>query len=80
MNRLLAQNYREWTSKAGSKLLAKLVSASPAEVILMNGDGGQFRVVPEQLSILDRAWLQRQQKGTPWKAGELRMQASGETP
>lgn len=80
LNRLLAQNYREWTSKAGSKLLAKLVSAAPAEVILMNGEGGQFRVMPEQLSILDRAWLQRQQKGTPWKVGELRMQASGEPP
>ena len=75
--RLLAQNFREWTSRAGSKLMAKLVSAADNEVILMSDEGAQFRVMPEQLSIIDRAWLTRQKQGSPWKVGEARMDASG---
>ncbi len=59
MDNLRAQNFREWTSKAGSKLLAKLVSATPERITLMDENNTLFRVFPAQLSILDRAWIQR---------------------
>lgn len=59
MESLRAQNYREWTSKAGSTLLAKLVSNTPERITLMDEHGVLFRVQPPQLSILDRAWIQR---------------------
>lgn len=65
MTRLLAQNYREWTSLAGTRLMAKMVSAAKGEVILMSDEGAQFRVVPGQLSIVDRAWINRQPKAVP---------------
>ena len=76
MARLLAQNYRGWTSRAGTTLMAKMVSAADGAVILMSDEGAQFRVVPEQLSIIDRAWINRQQKGSAWKVGELRMEGA----
>ena len=72
--RLLAQNFREWTSLAGTRLMAKMVSAQQREVILMGDSGAQFRVVPEQLSIIDRAWIIRQQKAGGWKAGDAPVQ------
>lgn len=75
--RLLEQNFREWTSLAGSKLMAKMVSAAEREVILMSDAGAHFRVMPEQLSIIDRAWVTRQRKGSPWKIGEARMEGAG---
>lgn len=59
MDRLRSQNYREWTSKSGSTLLAKLVSSSPGGITLMDEHGALFRVLPPQLCILDRAWIQR---------------------
>ena len=63
LNRLLAQNYREWTSQAGTRLMAKLVSAAAGEVILMDDAGALRRVHPEQLCIVDQAWIHRNQKG-----------------
>lgn len=63
LRRLEAQNYREWTSKAGSKLFAKLVSATPDEVILMDENGALRRVQPQQLWIVDQAIIHRQSKG-----------------
>jgi len=59
---LLAQHYREWTSRAGTKLLAKLVSDSKEEIILRDEAGTLRRVLPEQLSIVDQAWIHREQK------------------
>jgi hypothetical protein len=59
---LLAQNYREWTSKAGTKLFAKLVSASADEVILRDETGALRQVLPEQLWIVDIAWIRREAK------------------
>ncbi len=63
MDRLLKQNYREWTSQAGTKLLAKLVSSTASEVILMDAEGELRRVASEQLCIVDRAVISRQAKG-----------------
>ncbi len=77
MARLLAQNYREWKSRAGSSLMAKMVSASEGEVILLSDEGAQYRVSPEQLSIIDRAWIARQNPGRTWQVGELRQEAGG---
>ncbi len=62
MAQLLAQDYREWTSRAGTKLLAKLVSDSTEEIILRDDAGTLRRVLPEQLSIVDQAWIHREQK------------------
>lgn len=62
MNRLIAQNYRQWTSKAGSKLFAKLVAATPEEAVLMDENGALVRVAMAQLWIVDQAWIRRQQK------------------
>ena len=76
MARLSAQNFREWTSLAGTRMMAKMVSAQRGEVILMGDSGAQFRVVPEQLSIIDRAWIIRQQKASGRKVGEVRMQGT----
>lgn len=80
MARLFAQNYREWTSRAGTKLMARMVSAADGAVILMSAEGEHFRVVPEQLSIIDRAWINRQSKGSAWKAGGLKMKLSAAGP
>jgi len=64
LNRLLAQNYRQWTSRAGTKLLAKLVSASAEEVILRDDSGALRRVAPQQLCLVDQAWIHRQEKSS----------------
>ena len=61
-NRLLAQNYREWTSKAGTKLFAKLVSVSPEGVVLRDEAGALRQVQPQQLWIVDQALIRRQVK------------------
>jgi hypothetical protein len=58
--RLKAQNYREWTSKAGTKLFAKLVSVSPEGVVLRDEAGALRQVQPELLWIVDQAWIRRQ--------------------
>ncbi len=63
LRRLTAQNYREWTSKAGTKLFAKLVSATADEVTLMDETGALRRVPLEQLWIVDQAVIHRQNKG-----------------
>ncbi len=63
MDRLLKQNYREWTSQAGTRLMAKLVSSTVSEVILMDAEGALRRVAPEQLCIVDQAVISRQAKG-----------------
>jgi hypothetical protein len=63
MDRLLKQNYREWTSQAGTRLMAKLVSSTGSEVILMDAEGALRRVAPEQLCIVDQAVISRQAKG-----------------
>ncbi|MDB6136247.1 MAG: hypothetical protein JWM59_4490 [Verrucomicrobiales bacterium] len=60
---LRAQNYREWTSRKGSKLMAKMVQATPERIVLMDEGGTWFRVHPRQLNILDRAWIQRNPSG-----------------
>lgn len=70
LKRLTAQNYREWTSAAGSKIMAKLISASADEVVLMDDSGAIRRVHPLQLHILERARISRdsgrkQQASTP---------------
>lgn len=61
--RLMAQDYREWTNVEGMKLMAKLVSANSAEVVLRDDAGALRRVPPAHLSIIDQAWIHRQQKG-----------------
>ena len=71
--RLLAQNYREWASLAGTRLMAKMVSVEESGVVLMSDEGAQFRVAPEHLSIIDRAWIARQQKGNAGKLGKARI-------
>lgn len=63
LRRLTSQNYREWTSRAGTKLLAKLVSATVDEVVLMDENGVLRRVHPQQLWIVDQAIIHRQTKG-----------------
>lgn len=68
--RLLAQNYREWTSKAGTKLFARLVSASADEVILLDASGGLRQVAPEQLWIVDIAWIRREAKKNAMLSGQ----------
>lgn len=60
--RLTSQNFREFTSKTGSKLFAKLVSCSPTEVVLMDENNALRRVSPEQLWIVDLALIHRQLK------------------
>ena len=65
MERLLKQNYREWTSQAGTRLMAKLVSSTASEVILMDAEGAPRRVALEQLCIVDQAVVSRQAKGIP---------------
>ena len=61
--RLEAQQYRDWTSQAGSRLFGKLVSSAGGEVVLRDEIGGLRRVALEQLSIVDQAWIWRQPKG-----------------
>ena len=60
--RLKAQNYRDWTSKSGTKLFAKLVSVSPEGVVLRDEAGALRQVQPELLWIVDQAWIRRQVK------------------
>ena len=61
-DRLLGQNYREWTSKVGTKLFAKLVSVSPEGVVLRDEAGALRQVQPQQLWIVDQAMIRRQVK------------------
>ena len=60
--RLTSQNFREFTSKTGSKLFAKLVSCTPTEVVLMDENNALRRISPEQLWIVDLALIHRQLK------------------
>ncbi|MDB6072074.1 MAG: hypothetical protein JWL81_3245 [Verrucomicrobiales bacterium] len=60
--RLTSQNFRDFTSKTGSRLFAKLVSCSPTEVVLMDENNTLRRVSPEQLWIVDLALIHRQLK------------------
>lgn len=63
LDRLAAQGYRVWKSRAGTELMAKIYSATPQVITVMDEQGRLRRSRPEQLSLFDREWVRR------WRAG-----------
>ncbi len=60
---LTRQGYRQWTSRAGSTLFAKLVDYRDERIILMDDRGRNRRVLPSQLILFDAEWARRKQAG-----------------
>ena len=61
---LAAKGFREWTSRAKSTLFAKVVRATPKEVIMVDETRKYWRVPAPSLSIIDLEWIRRKQAGT----------------
>jgi hypothetical protein len=64
IDKLTAQGYRLWTSRAGSTMMGKLVDAKPQRVILMDENGQWRQVLPAQLTLFDAEWARRKHAGT----------------
>ena len=56
------KGYREWSDRRGRKILAKLVSYSKGNLVLIEPDGGRARTKETSLSDKDREWIAEQKK------------------
>ena len=61
--RLLAQGFRQWTSRKGSSMMGRLVKATPEYIILSDENGQKRSVLPAQLTLYDAEWARRKEAG-----------------
>ena len=60
---LLEQGFRQWTSRKGSSMMGRLVTATPEYIILSDENGRKRSVLPAQLTLYDSEWARRKQAG-----------------
>ncbi len=63
IDRLIAQGYRQWTSRKGSSMMGKLVQAAPERIVLVDENGQLRTVLPAQLTLYDAEWARRKKAG-----------------